>query len=42
MHDQMFTGRCPGRAAGANYYVVKAVKQEALIELVDMLCGVPA
>jgi two-component system, chemotaxis family, chemotaxis protein CheY len=30
------------RAAGANYYVVKPLKQEALTELVGMLCGVAA
>jgi two-component system, chemotaxis family, chemotaxis protein CheY len=30
------------RAAGANYYVVKPLKQQALRELVDMLCGVVA
>ena len=30
------------RAAGANYYAVKPLKQEVLTELVDMLCGVPA
>ena len=30
------------RAAGANYYVVKPIKQETLTELVGMLCGVTA
>jgi two-component system chemotaxis response regulator CheY len=30
------------RAAGANYYVIKPLKQEALTELADMLCGVVA
>jgi two-component system, chemotaxis family, chemotaxis protein CheY len=30
------------RAAGANYYAVKPLKQQALTELVDMLCGVVA
>ena len=30
------------RVAGANYYSVKPLKQEALIELVGMLCGVAA
>lgn len=30
------------RAAGANYYVVKPLKQEVLTELTGMLCGVSA
>jgi two-component system, chemotaxis family, chemotaxis protein CheY len=30
------------RAAGANYYVVKPLKQQALTEHVDLLCGVAA
>ena len=30
------------RAAGANYYVVKPLKQETLTELAGMLCGVSA
>jgi two-component system chemotaxis response regulator CheY len=30
------------RAAGANYYVVKPLKQQTLTELVGMLCGVVA
>jgi two-component system chemotaxis response regulator CheY len=30
------------RAAGANYYVVKPLKQEMLTELTGMLCGVSA
>ena len=30
------------RAAGANYYVVKPIKQETLTELVGMLCGLTA
>jgi two-component system, chemotaxis family, chemotaxis protein CheY len=30
------------RAAGANYYAIKPLKQQALTELVDMLCGVVA
>jgi two-component system chemotaxis response regulator CheY len=30
------------RAAGANYYAVKPLKQEGLTELVGMLCGVSA
>ena len=34
--------RVAARAAGANFYSVKPLKQEALTELVGMLCGVPA
>jgi len=30
------------RAAGANYYSIKPLKQEALTELVGMLCGATA
>ena len=30
------------RSAGANYYAVKPLKQDALTELVGMLCGVVA
>lgn len=30
------------RAAGANFYLVKPVSQEALADYVAMLCGVPA
>ena len=30
------------RAAGANFYVVKPLKQEALVEYAALLCGVPA
>ena len=31
-----------GRAAGANYYLVKTVKQDVLVEHVAMMCGRPA
>ena len=34
--------RSTARAAGANYYAVKPLKQAALTELVDMLCGAVA
>lgn len=34
--------RAAAQTAGANYYAVKPLKQEALRELVDMLCGVEA
>jgi two-component system, chemotaxis family, chemotaxis protein CheY len=34
--------RSAARAAGANYYAVKPLKQQALTELVGMLCGVTA
>jgi two-component system chemotaxis response regulator CheY len=30
------------RAAGANFYVVKPLKQETLVEYAALLCGVPA
>ena len=30
------------RAAGANFYLVKPVSQETLVEHVAMLCGLPA
>jgi two-component system, chemotaxis family, chemotaxis protein CheY len=31
-----------GRAAGANFYLVKTVRQETLVEHVSMMCGRPA
>jgi len=31
-----------GRAAGANFYLVKTVKQETLVEHVAMMCGLPS
>jgi two-component system chemotaxis response regulator CheY len=34
--------RSAAQAAGANYYAVKPLKQQALTELVDTLCGVTA
>ena len=30
------------RAAGANFYLVKPVSQETLVEHVAMFCGLPA
>ena len=30
-----------GRAAGANFYLVKPVNQDVLVEHVAMMCGVP-
>ena len=30
------------RAAGANFYLVKPVRQETLVEYAAMLCGLPA
>jgi two-component system, chemotaxis family, chemotaxis protein CheY len=30
-----------GRAAGANYYLVKPVDRDTLVEFATMLCGVP-
>ena len=30
------------RAAGANYYLVKPVSQDRLVEHVNIMCGVPA
>lgn len=34
--------RAAARAAGANYYLVKPVEREQLVQFARMLCGVPA
>ena len=35
-------GRAAARAAGANFYLVKPVSQERLVEHVAIMCGLPA
>jgi two-component system chemotaxis response regulator CheY len=34
--------RAAARAAGANFYAVKPLKPDVLVEYVDLLCGTPA
>jgi two-component system chemotaxis response regulator CheY len=34
--------KAAARAAGANFYLVKPVSQDALVEHVSVMCGVPA